>query len=110
MKDRYKFALYRGDAKEVKLNEDVLFEEEVDAIIYTSSIQNEQSIKENIPFIFLQIYINTVSSVKQFLGRNWNRDSDVYARYGKHNKKTDYSKLNNIYKKCHICCYQKCFE
>ena len=51
------------------MNEDVLFEEDVDAIIYTSSIQNEQSIKENIPFIFLQIYTYTVSSV--------NRDSDV---------------------------------
>ena len=83
LKDKYKVALYTGDTKEVKLNNDGLFEEDVDVIISTSSIQNEQSIKENILSIFVQTYFDTVSSVKQFLGRNCNRDSDVilYVRY-----------------------------
>ena len=47
LEDRYKVALYTGDNKEVKLNEDCLFEEDIDVIISTSSIQNGQSIKEN---------------------------------------------------------------
>ena len=44
LKDRYKVALYTGDEKEVKLNKDGLFEEDVDVIISTSSIQNGKSI------------------------------------------------------------------
>ena len=40
LEDRYKVALYTGDNKEVKLNEDCLFEEDIDVIISTSSIQN----------------------------------------------------------------------
>ena len=40
LKERYKVALYTGDDKEVKLNEDGLFDEDVDVIISTSSIQN----------------------------------------------------------------------
>ena len=40
LKDRYKVALYTGDTKEIKLNEDGLFDEDVDIIISTSSIQN----------------------------------------------------------------------
>ena len=88
LKDKYKVALYTGDIKEVKLNEDSLFEEDVDFIISTSFIQNGQSNKENILSIFVQTYIDAVSSIKQFLGRNRNRDSDVilYVRYGKHLK------------------------
>ena len=74
----YKIALYTADNKEVRLNDDGLLEENVDAIMSTSSIQNGQFIKENILSIFVQTYINTVSSVKQFRGRNRNRDSDVY--------------------------------
>ena len=69
LKDKYKFVLYTGDEKEVKLNKDGLFEEDVDVIISTSSIQNGQSIKENILSIFVQTYIDTISSVKQFLGK-----------------------------------------
>ena len=101
LKDRYKVALYTGDNKEVKLNEDGLFEEDVDVIISTSSIQNGQSIKENIMSIFVQTYIDTVSSVKQFLGRNRNRNSDVYlyVRYGKHLNKRKYSIPNNRYER-----------
>ena len=53
LKDRYKIALSKGDTKEVKLNEDSWFEENDDAIISTSSIQNGQSIKENILSIFV---------------------------------------------------------
>ena len=37
LKDRYKVALYTGDEKEVKLNKDDMFEEDVDVIISTSS-------------------------------------------------------------------------
>ena len=101
LKDRYKVALYTGDEKEVKLNKDGLFEEDVDVIISTSSIQNGQSIKENILSIFVQTYIDTISSVKQFLGRNRNRNSDiyVYVRYGKHLKKRNYSIPNNRYER-----------
>ena len=79
LKDRYKVASYTGDEKEVKLNKDDLFEEDFDVIISTSSIQNGQSIKENILSIFVHKYIDTISSVKQFLGRNRNRDSDIYV-------------------------------
>ena len=62
------------------MNEDVFFfHEAVDVVISTSSIQNGQSIKENILSIFVQTYIDIISSVKQFLGRNRNRDSDVYV-------------------------------
>ena len=53
LKDRYKIALSKGDTKEVKLNEDSWFEENDDVIISTSSIQNGQSIKENILSIFV---------------------------------------------------------
>ena len=38
LKDRYKVALYTGDTKEVKLNEDGMFDEDVDVIVSTSSI------------------------------------------------------------------------
>ena len=62
LEDRYKVVLYTGDTKEVMLNEDDWFEEDVDDIISTSSIQNKQSIKENILSIFVQIYIDTISS------------------------------------------------
>ena len=55
LKDKYKVALYTGDDKEVKLNEDGLFETDVDVIISTSSIQNGQSIKENILSIGVSI-------------------------------------------------------
>ncbi len=101
LKYRYKVALYTGDNKEVKLNEDGLFDEDVDVIISTSSIQNGQSIKENILSVFVQTYIDTVSSVKQFLGRNQNRNSNVYVyvRYGKHLNKRKYSIPNNRYER-----------
>lgn len=57
LKDRYQVALYTGDNKEVKLNEDWLFEEDINVIISISSIQNRQSIKENIlPIIRSDIY------------------------------------------------------
>ena len=49
MKDKYKVALNTAD-------EDELFEEET--IIYTSLIQNRQSIKKNILSIFVQTYID----------------------------------------------------
>ena len=64
LKDRYNVALYTADAKGVKLNKDGLFEEDVNVIISTSLIMNGQSIKENILSIFIQTYIDTVSSVK----------------------------------------------
>ena len=101
LKDRYKVALYTGDSKEVKLNEDGIFEEDVDVVISTSSIQNGQSIKENVLSIFVQTYIDTTSSVEQFLGRNRNRDSDVYVyvRYGKHMNKRKYATPNNRYER-----------
>ncbi len=101
LKDRYKVALYTGDNKEVKFNEDGLFDEDVDVVISTSFIQNGQSIKENILSIFVQTYIDTVSSVKQFLGRNRNRNSDVYVyvRYGKRLNKRKYSIPNNRYER-----------
>ena len=51
----------------MKLNEDGLFEADVD-IISTSSIQKGQSIKANILSIFIQTYIDTVFGVNQFLG------------------------------------------
>ena len=63
LKDRYKVALYAGDTKEINLNEDGLFDENVDVVISTSSIQNGQSIKENILSIFVQTSIDTVSCV-----------------------------------------------
>ena len=61
----------------------------------------DKSIKENILSIFVQTYIDTVSNVKQFLGRNRNRDSDVilYVRYEKHLNKRNYSILNNRYER-----------
>ena len=85
MEDKYKVALYTGNDKEVKLNEDGLFEADVDVILSTSSMQNGQSIKENVLSIFVQTCIDTTSSVKQFLGRNRNSNSNVvvYVRYGK---------------------------
>ena len=101
LKDRYKVALYTGENKEIKLNEAGLFEEYVDVVMSTSFIQNGQSIKENIKSIFVQTYIHTVSRVEQFLGRNRNRDSDVYlyVRYGKHMNKRKYSIPNNRYER-----------
>ena len=71
LKDRYKVALYTADDKEIVLNEDGLFDKNVDVIISTSSIQNGQSIKENILSIFVQTYIDIVSSIEQFLGRSY---------------------------------------
>ena len=60
-KDRYKAALYAVDVdKEVKLNKEGLLEADENAIISNSSIQNGQSIKENVISICLLIYINTV--------------------------------------------------
>lgn len=56
LNDRYKVALYTGDNKEIKLNEDGLFDENVVVIISTSSIKNGQSINENILSIFVQMY------------------------------------------------------
>ena len=101
LKDRYKVALYTDDTKEIKLNEDGLFDEDVDMIISTSSIQNGQPIKENILSIFVQTYFDTISSVKQFLGRNRNTNSFVYVyvRYGKHMKNRAYSTPNNRYER-----------
>ena len=64
LKDRYKIALYRAEDKEIVLNEDELFDKNVDVAISTSSIQNGQSIKDNILFIFVQTYIDNISSVK----------------------------------------------
>ena len=66
LKDKYKVALYTGDEKEVKLNKDGLFEEDVDVIISTSSIQNGQFIKESILSIFVQTYIDTISGLSNF--------------------------------------------
>ena len=101
LKDRYKVALYTDDTKEIKLNEDGLFDEDVDVIISTSSIQNGQPIKENILSIFVQTYFDTISSVKQFLGRNRNTNSFVYVyvRHGKHMKNRVYSTPNNRYER-----------
>lgn len=56
LNDRYKVALYTGDNKEIKLNEDGLFDENVVVIISTSSIKNGQSINKNILSIFVQMY------------------------------------------------------
>lgn len=56
LNDRYKVVLYTGDNKEIKLNEDGLFDENVVVIISTSSIKNGQSINENILSIFVQMY------------------------------------------------------
>lgn len=86
LKNRYKVALYTSEDKETKLNENCMFETDLDVIISTSSIQNGQSIKENVLSIFVQTYIDTTSSIRQFLGRNRNRDSNIvlYVRYGKH--------------------------
>ena len=93
--------MYTGDTKEIKLNEDGLFGEYVDVIISTSSIQNAQSIKENVLSILVQTYIDTISSVKQFLGRNRNRNSDVCVcvRYGKQMKNRAYSTPDNRYER-----------
>ena len=77
LKDRYKVALNTCDTKEVKLNEYGLFKEDLKVIQSTSSIKNGQPIKENTLSIFVQTCIDY--SVKQFLGRYCNRDSDVYA-------------------------------
>ncbi len=70
-KNKCKVSLNTGDDKEVKLNEDGFFYADVDAIISTSSIQNRQSIKENVLSIFIQT--DTASGVKQFLCRNQNK-------------------------------------
>ena len=88
LKDRYKVALCTDD-KEIELNKDGLFDKNIDVVTSTSSIQNRQSIKENILSIFVQTYIDIL---KQFLGRNQNRDSDVllYVRYGMHMNKRNY--------------------
>lgn len=79
MKNRYKVALYTSYTEEIKLNEDA------GVIMPTSSIQSVQSIEENILSIFVYTYIDTFSSVKQFLRKNLNIDSDVWrselARY-----------------------------
>ena len=58
--------------------------------------QNVQPINENILSIFVQICIDTVFSVKKFLGRKRNRDYDVYVQYGKHMNKRKYSIPNNM--------------
>ena len=101
LKNRYKVALYTSEDKETKLNENCMFETDVDAIISTSSIQNGQSIKENVLSIFVQTYIDTTSSIRQFLGRNRNRDSNIvlYVRYGKHLTKWAYPIPNNSYER-----------
>lgn len=67
LKDRFKVALYKSDDKEVKLTEDGLFDTNADVVISTSSIQNGQSINENILSIYVKTYIDTLSNVKQFL-------------------------------------------
>ena len=56
LKHWYKVALYAVDDKEVSLNKDGSFEENVDVIISTSSFQNGQTIKENIQSISVQKY------------------------------------------------------
>lgn len=66
LKNRYIVALYKVDYKEVKLSKDGFFEADVEFIILTSSIQNGQSIMENVLSIFLQTNINSISSVKLF--------------------------------------------
>ena len=82
-KNKCKVSLNTGDDKEVKLNEDGLYENDVDVNMSTSFIRNGQSIIENILYIFVHTYIDTTSSVKQFFGHNHNRDSDIdlYVRY-----------------------------
>ena len=82
-----------------------MFETDVDVIISTSSIQNGQSIKENVLSIFVQTYIDTTSSIRQFIGRNRNRDYNIvlYVRYGKHLTKRAYPIPNNHYER-HLTC------
>ncbi|KAK8838125.1 hypothetical protein M9Y10_036078 [Tritrichomonas musculus] len=69
-------AIYNGDKKEVSIDEngkiyDILNKNrEIDVIIATSTIQADQSLKENILQVFIQTPLDTVSSVEQFIGRN----------------------------------------
>ena len=49
---------YIGDNKEIKLNENVIFDENVDVIMSTSSIQNVQSIIENTLYIYIHSNIH----------------------------------------------------
>lgn len=93
--------MYTSEDKETKLNENGMFKHDVDVIISTSSIQNGQSIKENVLSIFMQTYIDTISSIRQFIGRNRNRNSNIvlYVRYGKHMNKRAYPIPNNRYER-----------
>ena len=103
---KYKVVLYNADDKETVLNDNGHFEcnesnESIDIIISTSSIQNGQTIKDNILLIFVQTYLDTISSVKQFLGRNRNKISDafIFVRYGKQMKKKNYAIMSNRYER-----------
>lgn len=57
------------------------------------------SINENILSIFVQTYINTLSSVKQFLGRNTNFDVYIYVQYGNGINYRNNSIPNNRYER-----------
>ena len=78
LKNRYKVALYTSEDKETKLNENGMFETDVDVIISTYSIQNGQSNKENVLSIFVQTYIDTTSSIRQFINRLLRRNSNTW--------------------------------
>ena len=67
--------------KKVKLKENGVFETGVDIIVSMSSIQSGQYIKESILSTFVQTYINTTFSIRQFQGRNRNKNHPTTQLY-----------------------------
>ena len=104
---RYKVFLYNGDKKEVELDKNGKFTltnggSNIDIVISTSCIQAGQSIKENKMLqVFVQTPTDTVTSVKQFIGRNRMPESTTHLYM--HLKKIpenmfSYDRANNRYK------------
>ena len=90
-----KKALYNSETKEVEISDEGKFvnPEDVDIVLATSCIQAGQSLKDNIVQIFGQTALDTVSSVKQFIGRNRNVNSTIhlYVNYKKPYNKARFS-------------------
>lgn len=102
---KYKTALYTADVKEIELNSEGIFvdkstktKSDIDIVVCTSSIQSGQSIKENVLMIFVQTPNDSLSSVKQYIGRNRNKvsDSHLFVKFVK--SKTNYKISDNRYK------------
>ena len=78
LKDRYTAMLYAGDNKRLSWMK-MVGSKMMLMLLYLPRLY--WTISENILSNFVQTYIDTVSSVKQFLRRNRNRESNVLFKF-----------------------------